>query len=553
MKHRMGFRLFLYFSLALLSFAMILGGLFHMLFLQYLKDHQTGELRHHAQSMAEVIESHPRADLLFGGTEEPSETAESFYQGHHGMGRHRRMMQDNDAQEPLPSSGTGSQHMYCRRTFRDTLPQDTSDAEQASLLVGQYLKELNTLAHGEVWLVDAKNRSFSLYGTETATSYNELPREADAMLEKVFLGETGISEDFSPLLSAPSATIGVPLHDKNGQVIGALLLHRTLKDLNAAQQDSRKLLAISLIAALLISLLLASLLSRRFVRPLQHMEQLAAELTGGNYAARSDIHQEDEIGSLARSLDTLAARLGKASQERARLQQMRQDFITNISHELRTPITILRGTLELISSGLATDEEKRKNYLKQMMSNIIGLQRLVNDLFELSRLQNADFNIDKSPLNLGDALQDALQTASQLAGQKDVRLQCPQEPFVFPMEGDYDRLRQMFLTVLDNAVKFSPEGSSIEVTCQKEEHGWNIQIRDHGPGIPEDELPHIFERFHSRKDKANPNGTGLGLPIALEIARRHEISLQCRNMENGGACISFSMAGTFINHITPRK
>ncbi len=531
MKHRLGICLFLYFSVTILAFALILGGLFHMLFLRYLSTHQTEELRHHAQAMAMVAEKDPRTSLLLPGTEEarssapeehpafPGERAKGM---HHGMHRKNRLQEKEEV-----SHGT-----YCRRTF----PEDTQGTLSSS---GRFLKELNVLAHGEVWLVDSQNHSFCLYGSESATSYDELPDKAIAMLDGVLRGETAISEDFSPLLTEPSITIGVPLWGRDGDITGALLLHRKLKDFRTAQNDSLRILALSLIAALLLSLLLAYSLSRRFVRPLQRMERLATKLAEGNYEARSSIHQEDEIGSLSQSLDTLASRLQEADSQRRKFLQLRQDFITNISHELRTPITVLRGTLELISSGLVTDEEKLQGYQKQMMANLMSLQRLVNDLFELSRLQNTDFSIEKSPLNLGDALMDAVQSASHLAKTKSIALRLPEPPFLFPMEGDYDRLRQMFLTILDNAVKFSPAHSSIDISAETAEGGWRISIADQGRGIAADELPHIFRRFHSRKNTENPNGTGLGLPIAWEIARRHEITLQCCNREEGGACFSF--------------
>lgn len=555
MRQRIGFRLFLYFSAALLAFALILGGLFHMLFLRYLNTHQAEELRHHAQAIATVVENHPSsAVLLPDGEEEAASPSQekippSMERGRgmrHGMG-HRSSLQKDAS--PVPSdvqTSATTPRTYCRRTYQENFPDTPSKS-------GQYLKELNTIAHGEVWLVDAKTRTFSLYGPENTTSYDEFPEKADAMLDQIFHGETILSEDFSPLLPDASVTIGIPLHDKGGNIQGALLLHRTLKELQTAQNDSRKLLALSFVAALLISLFLAYLLSRRFVRPLQHMERLATELAGGNYGARSPVHREDEIGSLSKSLDTLAARLEEAEKEQRKFLRMRQDFITNISHELRTPITVLRGTLELISSGFVTDEEKRQGYREQMMTNIISLQRLVNDLFELSRLQNSDFCMEKSPLNLGDALSDALQTASQLAKPKNIDLRLPTDAFVLPMEGDYDRLRQMFLTILDNAVKFSPEHSSIDILARRSESSWSISIRDHGKGIRDEELPHIFQRFYSQRNAANPGGTGLGLPIAREIARRHGISLQCQNAKEGGACFTFSQRKSTFSEDEPRK
>ena len=218
---------------------------------------------------------------------------------------------------------------------------------------------------------------------------------------------------------------------------------------------------------------------------------------------------------------------------------MRQDFITNTSHELRTPITVLRGSLEVLQAGLVTDGPEKEEYLAQMMTNILHLQRLVNDLLELSRLQNADFSIDMQPLNLQDVLQDALHGARPLAEPRNIQLQRQGETAPLLLTGDYGRLRQMFMILLDNAIKFSPPGSRIELTVQGEGAHWQIDLQDHGCGIAPEELPHIFERFRRAHNEQNKNGTGLGLAIAGEIAQRHGITLTCASKLHEGTCFTF--------------
>ena len=299
------------------------------------------------------------------------------------------------------------------------------------------------------------------------------------------------------------------------------------------------ILAGCLLLAFLLSILLSGLLARRFIRPLRRMEETAAQLAEGNYEVTTGIHQDDEIGSLAASLDILSQRLDETRKESARLDQMRQDFITNTSHELRTPITVLRGSLEVLQAGLVADGPEKEEYLAQMMTNILHLQRLVNDLLELSRLQNADFSIDMQPLNLQDVLQDALHGARPLAEPRNIQLQRQGETAPLLLTGDYGRLRQMFMILLDNAIKFSPPGSRIELTVQGNGAHWQIDLQDHGCGIAPEELPHIFERFRRAHNEQNKNGTGLGLAIAGEIAQRHGITLTCASKLHEGTCFTF--------------
>ena len=384
--------------------------------------------------------------------------------------------------------------------------------------------------------MDRAARTITLCGTETETEtdYTELPPDAETRLEEIFSGKNVSGESFSAMLDVPSVTAGAPIRDAAGNVTGALLMHRRLSDIHASEAAGFRILAIALVLAFLLAALLSFLLARRFIRPLSRMEQTAAALANGDYNTRSGIHQDDEIGSLAKSLDVLAQRLEEAAGERSKLDAMRRDFFTSISHELRTPLTVLRGSLDALSAGLVEDGEKRRDYLAQMQANLLHLNRLVNDIFDLARLENPDFVIEKTDVDLSDALRDAVRAARRLAAPMSVELRLGETPPI-PMRGDYGRLRQMLLAVLDNAVKFSPEGGAVEIGVERFEDRWRIAVTDHGPGIAADLLPHIFDRFRTNRE----GGTGLGLAITQNIARRHDIVLEADSVEGEGATFVF--------------
>ena len=280
---------------------------------------------------------------------------------------------------------------YCRRYVSDT---DT--AQPAAIEDASYLKNLSALAGGTVWLVDRRTKTITAYGADDKEIYDKLPAEAEEMLNKIFEGSAVSSEDFNAILDAPSFTTGAPVKNTNGEITGALLVHRTFSGLAESERSGLKILAAAIASAFLLSLILSLLLARRFVSPLARMEKTAAVLAEGDYSGRTEIKQDDEVGSLAKSLDTLAERLSEAEKERARLEKMRRDFLSSVSHELRTPLTVLRGTVDLLSSGISISEEKRTALLEQTMSQTAQLERLVNDLFELTRLENPDFTIEVS-------------------------------------------------------------------------------------------------------------------------------------------------------------
>jgi signal transduction histidine kinase len=365
-------------------------------------------------------------------------------------------------------------------------------------------------------------------------NYTDLPQDADIVVKKVFEGQTTFSEGFSKLLETPALTIGTPI-TSDGEIIGALLIHSPIQGINDATSEGFRILLISIFMALILSVLLSVALALTFTKPLEKMKNTAALLAGGNYSVKTGIKQNDEIGDLAKTMDILSQRLGKAEEERKRVQKQRQDFITNISHELRTPVTVIRGSLEALSDGVITDSDKINEYYKQILIESKSLERLINDLLELSRLQNVDFKIEMQELNICDVLKDSLRSASNLARQKNINIQYNSDKDVFLTKGDYGRLRQMFLTVIDNAIKFSRENKSIYITLKDNQ----ITIRDEGIGISEKDLPNIFDRYYSVKSDENKTGTGLGLTIAKQIALRHNIELFAESKINEGTSFVF--------------
>lgn len=520
-------RLFLYFSAALIVFTIVLAGLFDTL----MRDASIKENR-------ALLENRTRA-LAASLTEESAAqapaTAQENRRGMSGRQRGMHMRGMHHMDNPSENSSDTRSNSYCRRYVSEADTSKPASAEDAS-----YLKNLSALAGGTVWLVDRRSKTITAYGPDDKEIYDALPEEAESMLNSIYEGSFVSSEGFNELLDAPSFTAGAPIKNTNGEVTGALLVHRTFSGLAESERSGLKILAAAIASAFVLSLVLSLILARRFVRPLARMEKTAAVLAEGNYSERTDIRQDDEVGSLARSIDTLAERLSEAEKERERLEKMRRDFLSSVSHELRTPLTVLRGTVDLLSSGIEISGEKRRSLLEQTMSQTSQLERLVNDLFELTRLENPDFTIEKSQGSITDALEDAVSSANRIASKKNIAIK-PVSP-IMPviMDMDYGRIRQMFLIVLDNAVKFSSADGEIELSLQSSDSGWSVSIRDHGQGIPEDILPELFGRFRSHKGENNPNGTGLGLAIAKQIANRHGIELTAKNAESGGAVFTFS-------------
>ena len=247
------------------------------------------------------------------------------------------------------------------------------------------------------------------------------------------------------------------------------------------------------------------------------------------------------VGSLSIHLPSLSVTLDgrrldlTRRDEQHRLAQQR--LFSGISHELKTPVTVIRGSLEALRDGVVTGPEAVSAYYAQMIGETRWLQHLIRDLLELSRLQSDDFALDLSPVDLSELLSDVAMSARALCTQKGLTFAC-EEPSAHPqVMGDYSRLRQMLMIAVDNAVKFTPPGRGVRLWLDEAQR--SVSVADEGPGIPAAEVPLIFERFHHTRDPSH-EGAGLGLAIAAEIARRHGVTISVASEEGRGTVFTFA-------------
>ena len=411
------------------------------------------------------------------------------------------------------------------------------DEKDNNVKIFKSMRIIEDIAMGEVWIVDAKTGNIVQGRNEKGRSFSylKLPPNAEETIKKAISGETTTTENFNDYLNENSITVAVPI--KNGQTIeGVVLLHSPVKYMSSALKSGIYTLIFSILVALILASISAVWLSISFTKPLNKIRDTTTELAKGNYEVTTQVKQSDEIGELAKSIDKLALQLDKSSKESERFEKMRQNFIANISHELRTPITVIRGSIEAICDGIISDPEQLKDYNEQILSDSIHLQRLVNDLIDLTKLQNTDFSIDKSTINLFEIINDAVRSMKQISTKKGVKINFSAENAIeenrYLFVGDYQRIRQMIIIVLDNAIKFSNENQKVDILLKKENKKYELKICDSGRGIDPENIGEIFNRYHKSNTEENKNGMGLGLAIAKEIALRHNIEIFVKSVPN---------------------
>jgi len=369
------------------------------------------------------------------------------------------------------------------------------------------------------------------------TTVGDLPAQTRELIKNAFKGKSQVEESFDRRLKEVMVEAAVPIYEKNGGIAAVLVLRTPMIGLRQSWESGLNILLISSLTALLLALVVAGILSLKFTRPLNKIKETALRLSDKDYTARSYVTQKDEVGELAVTVDGLAGRLQTADVESSKLDKLRRDFIANVSHELRTPVTVLRGSLEALRDKVVEKPEDVERYHDTMYKETLFLQRLINDLLDLSRLQNADFQIEKAPVNLCEIVQEAARSGRHLGHAKQIEVTCELDTPVYRLIGDFGRLNQMLLIFIDNAVKFSPEGSRIELQLKAR----RLTVTDHGCGIKKEDLQYVFDRFYKTRVEKNKSGSGLGLAIAREIAERHGIILTMRSVQGQGTVVEMQL------------
>lgn len=267
--------------------------------------------------------------------------------------------------------------------------------------------------------------------------------------------------------------------------------------------------------ALLAALVLALLMARWISDPLGRMEKAARGMADGVYAP-IPASGPDEVRGLALALNEMGARV-QASQ----LSQ--RDFVANVSHELKTPLTSIQGFAQAMLDGAADTPESRQQAAQIIYDETGRMHRMVVELLELARLDSGIAGLQRSPLDLGTLLRSILEKFEPQAGRLGVVLQPEISPLP-PLTGDADRLAQVFTNLVDNAIQHTPQGQAVTLRARQIGSEVEVSVEDQGPGIPHEDLERIFERFY-QVDKARPSrvqrGYGLGLAIAREIVLAH--------------------------------
>jgi len=272
---------------------------------------------------------------------------------------------------------------------------------------------------------------------------------------------------------------------------------------------------------------------RSIVEPLAGITETARLIADGSYGVQIEKKFDDEIGELTDTINDMSLKIRQS-------EKTQSEFISSVSHELRTPLTAITGWAETIQSGELQNPRDVRKGMDIIVSEARRLSNMVEELLEFSRIEDGRFTLTVEPLDLKAELEDAVYTYTEFFRREGIDLQyteCEEE--MLPISGDPERLRQVFCNLLDNAAKHGGAGKRIDVSVKQVILDAVIRIRDYGPGVPEDEIPFLKNKFYKGSSKAR--GSGIGLAVCEEIVTRHEGALYVNNAEGGGCIVTICL------------
>lgn len=274
----------------------------------------------------------------------------------------------------------------------------------------------------------------------------------------------------------------------------------------------------------LLIFLITTRISRHITRPLTEIIDAASEIKSGNYSKEITVDEENEIGQLAKILNEMSAKLKADILQLNKLQEIRKDFVANASHELRTPVTSIRGYVESLLDGAMSDPEVSRRFLERTLSNIERLEIIIRDMLDLSQLEKRDKGLSLRYFDLRPVLENVMADFEKTARRKGLYLKLESgHPDAVKIIADAYQLEKALMNLIDNAIKYTEQGG-VTVSTRVDEKHFVITVSDTGAGIKPDDLSRIFERFY-RVDKGRSRdmgGSGLGLAIVKHIMEMHQ-------------------------------
>ncbi len=384
------------------------------------------------------------------------------------------------------------------------------------------------------------DQAFGNVGIHDKASTKWLPVADNYLIEDfekiISTSRTSIENNvFRGWIEIPTMSISCPVVGDDGTVHGAMFLHVDMSRTNDSIRQVYLDVLLSACVSVILAFLAVSYITGRMTKPITDMNNIVRRFSKGEFDARVSVTGKDEVSELGQSFNVMADELDM-------VENSRRSFVANVSHELRSPLTSMRGFLEAMQDGTVPREEYGK-YLGIVIDETKRMTGMVNDLLDLARIESGQTALKIEPFDINELIIRTLLTfeARINAGNIDVNMEFGAEHTV--VEADREQIAQVVRNLIDNAIKFSPAGGMLTLKTEIGKKDVRVSVRDRGVGIAAEDLPYVFDRFYKAEKAHTPSGssTGIGLSIVKRIVEQHGQSITAEAPDDGGACFTFTL------------
>lgn len=417
---------------------------------------------------------------------------------------------------------------YYQKKISDTLE---SNAFLASDILKKYMREGDEgLVQGKtadlagilglrVTVIDRTGNVLGDSETEPAEMESHLDREEVIAAINKGIGE---SDRYSDTLGMNMKYMAVPVKDSGG-IIGIIRFAVPLTEIDHELGVINKVFLLGGLLAVLVTCVIGYFLSKNISLPIRRMEEAARSIAKGDFTKEIDIRTNDELGGLAVSLNRMARELKIKINNLEKLDKIRTDFVANVSHELKTPLTSIKGFIETLEDGAIDDKENARRFLDIIKKHADRLSNIINDLLSLTEIESREGALKAAAVDMKALLDEVIWSFTHAFSAKGQQFNASYNGTDFKVKGDRDKIEQVLVNLIDNAIKYTGQKGEIRASLFEKKDSVMLTLTDNGIGIPEEHLDRIFERFY-RVDKGRSRelgGTGLGLSIVKHIVMLH--------------------------------
>lgn len=290
---------------------------------------------------------------------------------------------------------------------------------------------------------------------------------------------------------------------------------------------TRKICGFAILNIVIISAVLVRINLKNIFRPIEQINEATKKVALGEYDIELESKREDEIGELTNNFNKMTRGLKST-------ENLQKEFINNVSHEIKTPVSSIEGFAKFLKDKNLTDEE-REEYTNIIIEEAKRLENLTGKILKLSKLNNQEVITNKQEIDIAEQIRKAISLLEPKWSKKDIKINVSLEEKIFL--GDEDLIFQVWVNIIDNAIKFSNEGGSIDIKVYEKDENINVEIKDHGIGMKEEELEKVYDRFYQIDRSHSREGSGLGLAIVKRIVELSEGKIEIKSKENKGTTV----------------